>query len=159
MTILLRHNAKLELTRADYVGSVTLEELLALAAFNAAEPQWLKHDCLSLVLPGTDFLSVDFKQLDAIFERYRQMYGPMRFHIMRRSAWLCLSPAARAHVDYWVIDRDTKQQLSTNLRLFESFEEAGDWLMLQPAELDELKSGEGFDIVYRSEIASRAASA
>lgn len=141
------------------MGSVTLEELLALAAFNAAEPRWLKHDCLSLVLPGADFLNVDFAELDAIFERYRAMYGPMRFHIMRRSAWLCLSPAAQTHVAYWVVDRETKQGLSTNLRLFETFEEAGDWLMLQPSELEHLKSGDGFDIVYRSEIARRAASA
>ena len=159
MTIILRHNAKLELTRADYVGAVTLEDLLALAAFNAAEPQWLKHDCLSLVLPGADFLKVDFTALDAIFERYRQMYGHLRFHIMRRSAWLCLSPAARAHVDYWVIDRETKQELSTNLRLFENWEEAGDWLMLQPNELEQLKTADGFETVYSSEIIRRAASA
>lgn len=159
MTIILRHNAKLELTRADYVGPVTLEELLKLAAFNAAEPQWLKHDCLSLVLPGADFLNVDFGELDKIFERYRQLYGPMRFHIMRRSAWLCLSPAARAHVEYWVIDRETKQELSTNLRLFDNWEEAGDWLMLQPGELEQLKTADGFDVVYSSEVARRAASA
>ena len=159
MTIILRHHAELELTRADYAGSVTLEELLALAAFNAAEPQWLKHDCLSLVLPGADFLSVNFAELDAIFERYRAIYGPMRFHIMRRSAWLCLSPAARAHVDYWAVDRETKQEFSSQLRLFETFKEAGDWLMLQPSELDQLKSGDGFDVVYRSEITRRAASA
>jgi hypothetical protein len=149
--VIVRHHRELELNRVDYSGSVTLAELRALAEFNLGAPQWLKPDTLALVLPGADFLSIDLGELDALFAHYRSLYQNMTFHILRRSAWLCLSPAALKHVGYWVGDRDTREGMSSHVKLFDTFEDAGDWLLLQPDELALLRDGEDFDEVFRSE--------
>ncbi|GAM98809.1 hypothetical protein U91I_02445 [alpha proteobacterium U9-1i] len=152
----MRHNPELELNRVDYVGSVSLGELKALADFNVNTPQWLKPDTLALVLPGADFLSVDLGELDALFAHYRTIYQRMSFHIMRRSAWLCLSPVAMKHVGYWVGDRDTRTGMSSHVRLFETYADAGDWLLLQADELEQVKNTIGFDEIFRVEAPSRA---
>jgi len=151
MPIVARHNEELELNRVDYVGSITAAELGALAEFNAANPTWVTYDCLSLVLPGADFLSIDLQALDALFKHYRGIYQPMNMLIMRRSAWLCQSPAAERHVGYWTKPRDQKETMSSDVRVFDTFETAAEWLLLRPAELDKLKSGEGFTEIYRTD--------
>ncbi|PZO50901.1 MAG: hypothetical protein DCF16_12360 [Alphaproteobacteria bacterium] len=151
MPIIARHNEALELNRVDYAGSVTLAELGALAEFNSANPTWLTYDCLNLVLAGADFLSIDFDALDALFNRYRDMYQPMNMLILRRSAWLCQSPAAERHVGYWTKGRDAKDALSSDVRLFDSCESAAQWLLLRPNELEKLKSGEGFTEFFRAD--------
>lgn len=158
MPIVLRHNEALEFNRVDYSGSITLAELSALAEFNAATPSWLTYDTMSIVVPGADFLSINFAELDTLFAQYRTIYAPINMLIMRRSAWLCQSDAARKHVRYWLGDRDTRESLHSDVRLFDSFETAGEWLLLRPTELGHLISGEGFAEVFRTEapVATRA---
>lgn len=149
MTVVLRHNETLELNLAEYHGSVTPAELTALAGFLATNSAFLKSDCLSLVHPGADFQTVELGGLDNLFGRYKDLYAPINFQIIRRSAWLCLSPAAQAHVDYWMGGRDAREAMSTTLRQFASFEEAGDWLVLSEAETLSLQTGAGFDELAR----------
>jgi hypothetical protein len=149
VTIVLRHNENLELNRVDYSGSVTLAELHALARFSAGDSISLKHDTLSLVGNGTDFASISFEELDALFNHYSALFSGMSFHILRRSAWINQSPAAQAHVDRWLGDRDYRQEMSSDVRQFAAFKEAGDWLVLGPAALAALESGEGFTEIVR----------
>jgi len=149
--IFARHNEALELNRVDYAGSVTLAELRALAEFNAANPTWLTYDCLNLVLPGADFLSIDFEALDALFNRYRDLYQPMNMLILRRSAWLCQSPGADHHVSHWTKGRDAKDALSSDVRLFDTFETAAQWLLVRPLELEKLRTGDGFTEFFRAD--------
>jgi hypothetical protein len=149
--IVLRHNAQLELNLAEYHGAVTLGELEAVAAYLAENRSFLKSDCLSLVLPGAHFDRVAFADLDRLFSRYKAIYAPMTFQIIRRSAWLCQSPAARPHVDYWIGGRDTLGAMSSTLRQFDSFAEAGDWLVLSEAETIALAGAHGFTELDRFE--------
>lgn len=149
MTVVLRHNDALELNRVEYRGSVSLDELLALAEFQAGEQSFLTYDVLNWVMPGTDFLSVDFRALDTLFARYRTIFEPLNFLILRRSAWICDSDVAMPHLRHWLGGRDTKDAMSTDARLFESFEAATEWLILSTAEAATLKSGDGFREVFR----------
>lgn len=151
MPVVLRHNDLLELNIAEYHGSITLAELQALSDFLAANSSFLKSDCLSVVFPGAVFADVEFDGLDRIFGRYKTLYAPMSFQIIRRSAWLCFSPAAQAHIDYWSGKPDTREAMSTTLRQFASFEEAGDWLVLSEAETLALQTAAGFDELARFE--------
>lgn len=148
MPVVLRHHDKLEVNRVEYLGAVTLAELKALAEFQAANPTWLTYDCLSLVAPGAEF-RVGPADLDELFAHYRVLFAPLEFLIMRRSAWLCQSDAAREHVSYWLGGRDTKSGMSSDVRQFDTFEEAGEWLVLSPSGAEALASGAAFVDVMR----------
>jgi hypothetical protein len=147
--VVLRHNELLELNTAEYSGAITLAELQATADWLAANPTFLKYDCLSVVMPESRFIDVAFDALDRIFGRYKSLYAPINFQIIRRSAWLCFSPAAQAHIDHWTGKRDAREAMSTTLRQFASFEDAGDWLVLSEAETLALQTGTGFDDLVR----------
>ncbi|MBC7768543.1 MAG: hypothetical protein H7124_07130 [Phycisphaerales bacterium] len=151
MPIVLRHNQELELSLAEYRGPVSLAELEAVAAYGAQNPSFLQCDCLNLVLPGANFDSVEVTALDNLFGRYKLIFAPMEFQIVRRSAWICLSPAAQAHIDYWIGGHDLREALSSTLRQFLAYSEAGDWLVLNEAEIVALESGAGFTEVANFE--------
>jgi hypothetical protein len=159
VSVVLRHNCKLELNRIEYSGAVSLAEINALAEFQSAHPTMLTHDCLSIVSPGADFPNLDFAHLDGLFDRYRTMFAPLKFSIVRRSAWMCQSDAAREHVLHWLRGRNTREGMSSDVRLFETFADAGEWLILSEPEIASLSSGEGFREIVRYEIAPGVARA
>ncbi len=152
MTAIFRHHEKLEVNRVEYCGSISIAELSALAAFQAANPSLLTYDGLNLVSATADFRAVDLAALDDLFAKYRALFQPLTFLILRRSAWLNFSPSAQAHVDYWVRGRDAKAGMSSDVRQFDSFEAAAEWLVLNPRDLETLKSGEGFKELARYTI-------
>jgi len=128
----------------EYHGAISLAELDAVADYFAANTSLLKRDTLGLVLPGAHFGDIALPALDDLFRRYAAIYAPLNFEIIRRSAWVCLSPSAQAHIDYWIGGRDTRGAMSSTLRQFSSLAEAGDWLVLSEAETAMLESGESF---------------
>ncbi len=155
MPVVMRHNDELELNRVEYHGSVTLPELVALAEFNAANPTWLTYDCLSWILPGAHFRSIEKATLDSIFAKYRTAFEPLHFLILRRSAWLCQSEAALEHLGHWLGGRDTRGGMSSDVRKFDTISEAGEWLILRPEETRQLETGEGFREIVRYDIAAQ----
>ncbi len=157
MPVVLRHNESLELNLAEYLGSVTYDELKAAAEFLATHPAFLKRDCLSVAYAGCDFDSIELADLDTLFGGYATLYAPLSFQIIRRSAWVCLSPAAQRYIDYWIIGRDVRGAMSTTLRQFPTYEEAGDWLVLSEAETLALQTRTGFDEVARFEAPQASA--
>lgn len=152
MSIFLRHNEALELNRIEYSNSVTLAELTKLAEFQAANPSWLTFDSLAIVTPEADFLSVDKPALDKLYATYAELFSPLHFLILRRSAWICLSAAAEEHVRYWLGDRDTRETVSSDVRRFDTFADAGDWLVLNQNATAALETGAGFEEIFRSHI-------
>jgi hypothetical protein len=51
---------------------------------------------------------------------------------------------ALPHVDYWLGAADMREAMSSAVRKFDTYAEAGDWLLLSPAELAMAQRGEGF---------------
>ncbi len=149
MPVILRHNKQLELSRVDYARTVSMAELGDMAKFFNANPRWVSHDTCNLVLPGAEFSGFDRAALDQLFARYANIYAPLTFQILRRSAWLCQSEAARDYVQYWVGDRDVRTQMSSDVRLFDTFAAASEWLLLSASEAEQLQRGEGFDEIAR----------
>lgn len=152
MSIVLRHNEQLELNRIEYSNSVTLAELTKLAEFQAANPTWLTFDSLAIVTPEADFATIDKPALDKLYATYAELFSPMHFLILRRSAWICLSAAAEEHVRYWLGDRDTRETVSSDVRRFDTFADAGDWLVLNQNATTALETGAGFEEIFRSHI-------
>ena len=148
MTVILRRNEKLELNLVEFIGTITLDELRAVAKFQADKPDLLASDCLNVVRAGGDFNTVTFTQLDAMFEHYRKLFTPLRLEIFRRAVWLCEDEGPRAHVAHWM-SRDAKEGMSSTLKHCHTFAEAADWLLLMDAERTLLERGEGFDEVAR----------
>jgi hypothetical protein len=144
VTVVLRHNETLELNLVEYAGAITDDQLMAVAAYGARNPNFLKTDALNIVRGGADFSAVDLPALDALFLRYRALYAPLNFQIYRRAAWLCLSAAADGHVSHWVGGHDMRGAMSSAVRKFETLADAGDWLLLSAGELDAVDRGEGF---------------
>ena len=149
MAVVLRHNPTLELNLTEYSGQITLAQLKGLAAYGARHPEFLRSDTLNFVAAGTDFSGVDLHDLDLLFVRYRKLFARLDFQIYRRSAWLCRSPAAAQHVAYWLNGRDMKEGMSSAVRPFETYAEAGDWLLLSGAEIAAVERGEGFTEIVR----------
>lgn len=144
MTIVLRHNTALDLNLVEYQGSVTLAELQALAASQSGGMSKLTNDTLTVVQPGADFKTIAFAELDSLFDHYRALFAPIKLQIYRRSAWICRSAAALPHVNHWLGGRDMRLAMLSDVRLFDNYAEAGDWLLLNDAELALAERGEGF---------------
>lgn len=156
MTIVLRHNAALELNLVEYEGAITFEQLKAVAAFGARHPAVLTCDSLQFVAADADFTSVDLHALDLLFLRYMKLYARFDLQIYRRSAWICHSPGAQSYVDHWINGRDLKAGLSSNVRHFANIAEAGDWLLLSGAEVAAVERGESFAEIARFDAAEPA---
>lgn len=144
MPVVLSHNETLELNLVEYTGLITLDQLTQVAAFGAKHPDFLKADTLNVVREDVDFSAVDLGELDALFARYKALFAPLNFEIYRRSAWLCLDKAAETHVNYWLGEHDMREAMSTAVRKFDTYAEAGEWLLLGAAELALVERGEGF---------------
>jgi hypothetical protein len=155
LPVVLRHNEALDLNLADYLGQVTLAEFSALADFLAANPQHLGRDCLSRVQAGAHFTGVDFGALDALFAHYRALFAPLDLQIVRRSAWLCEGGAGRRHVRHWLA-ADPRAGMSSAARQFDTFAEAGEWLLLTETEIAAAERGEGFAEIVKFDIPARA---
>lgn len=152
MSITLQHNEALEVNLIEYAGQVSLAELKALAAYGARHPQFLRCDALNVVAPGADFSSIDLHDLDLLYLRYRRLFARLDFQLYRRAVWLCFSPAAERHVAYWLSERDLREGMSSTVRKFSTYAEAGDWLLLNEAEIAMLERAEGFAETTRFEL-------
>jgi hypothetical protein len=140
--VVFRFNETIELSRVEYSGAVTRAELDALTGFAAANPFHTRRDMLAVILPGTHF-DVSNDYLDALFERYRALYAVLHFEMLRRAAWICHSDLADAKIRYW-LGGDTRSALRSAVRLFETYAEAGEWLVLNSEEIRIAERGEGF---------------
>lgn len=157
MAISFRHNAALELNRIDYSGVISAEELFAHAAFRAAHAEWLTFDHINVILQGADVSGLTHEALDQLFVQHQALFVTQSLPIRRRSAWICQSPDARDMLNYWLGDRLSKPRAMTDVRLFESFEDAADWLLLRGREKALAISGEGFDEIARFDAPPLAA--
>lgn len=145
MAVTFRHSEALELNRIDYSGVISVEELFAHAEFRGAHAQWLNFDHLNVILPGADVSQLTPPALDAVFAQHQSLFQTAKLLILRRSAWICESPTALETLHYWLGDRATKPRAYTDVRLFETFDAACDWLMLSPHDKALALRGEGFD--------------
>jgi len=157
MTLCFKHNAQLELNRVEYSGALAPKELYAHAHFRGAHGQWLNYDHLNLVLPGADASQLSNTMLDAIYAQHQALFQTEKLLILRRSAWVCQSAAAMGALRYWLGDRFTKPRAYTDVRLFETIEDACDWLLLQGHEKALAVRGEGFEEIARFTAPSIAA--
>ncbi len=148
MTVILRRNEALELNLVEFTGAITLDELKAVAKFQADKPDLLASDCLNVVRAGGDFNAVSFQQLDVLFDHYRALFSPLRLQIFRRAVWLCEDEGPKAHITHWM-SRDAKEGMSSTLKQCHSFSEAADWLLLMDAERGMLERAEGFVEIVR----------
>lgn len=148
MTIILRHSERLELNLVEYRDTISLAQLQALAVFAAAHPEHMVRDAIAVIMPDARFSDVDAPALDALFAHYRKLYATVEFQLLRRSAWLCLSPAAAPQVRHWLTG-DTREGMSSAVRQFDNYADAGEWLVLSPDETILLESGESFDEISR----------
>lgn len=148
LTVILRRNETLELNLVEFIGAITLDELKAVAKFQADKPDLLASDCLNIVRTGARFDAVTAEDLDLLFEHYRKLFSPLRLQIFRRAVWLCEDDGARGHVAYWM-SRDAKEGMSSTLKHCHTFAEAADWLLLTDTERGLLDGAEGFDEIVR----------
>jgi hypothetical protein len=144
MPVALRHSETLNLTFVECSGLVSTDQLGGLAACAAETPVLLSSDSLNVIRPDADLSGVDLCALGAMYARYQELYAPLKFQVYRRTAWVCQSPSADAHVDFWVKGANPGKAFSTNVRRVETLAEAGDWLLLSSAELAQIETGEGF---------------
>lgn len=149
MPIILRHNERLELSRVEYHGVMSAELLHAHAQFNADNPHWLGFDCISVIHPDVDVTAISLTNLDGVFTAHRQLFEPLNLMFMRRSGWVCESPAGQRFLSHWLTKRNADKSPWADVRQFNSFETASEWLLLSPEGAAMLKSGDGFTEMAR----------
>lgn len=132
---------------------MTASELHAHAAFNAANPIWLGFDCISVIHADVDVSAISLTSLDGVFTAHRQLFEPLGLMFMRRSGWVCESPTGQRFLSHWMAKRNIDRSPWADVRQFDTFEAAGEWLLLSAANTAALKSGEGFREIARFEIA------
>lgn len=153
MPIVLRHNSKLELSRVEYNGVMRAKDLHDHAAFNAANPIWLGFDCVSVIHDDVDVSGISLPDLDGVFTAHRELFEPLNLMFMRRSAWVCESPGGQRFLSHWLNKRNADKSPWADVRQFNSFDEAGQWMLLAPDGLHALRTGEGFRDIARFDSA------
>jgi hypothetical protein len=148
VTIVLRHNERLELNLVEYRDTISLAQLQELAAYAVGKPEHMRRDSLNLVRRRARFADVDEAALDELFAHYRQLYAPLNFQMLRRSAWICFSEAAAPQVRHW-LTHDSRQAMSSAVRRFDTYADAGEWLVLNTEEIAIVERGEGFAEIAR----------
>lgn len=149
MPIVLRHNATLELSRVEYTGVMRAQDLHDHAAFNAANPVWLGLDCISVIHNDVDVSDISLGNLDGVFTAHRELFEPLNLMFMRRSGWVCESPTGQRFLSHWLTKRNADKSPWADVRQFDTFEAASEWMLLSAENAAILKSGEGFNEIAR----------
>ena len=149
MPIVLRHNPTLELSRVEYTGVMRAQDLHDHAAFNAAYPVWLGFDCISVIHDDVDVSGISLTNLDGVFTAHREFFEPLNLMFMRRSGWVCESPAGQRFLSHWLTKRNADKSPWADVRQFDSFEAASEWMLLSAENAAILKSSEGFKEIER----------
>jgi hypothetical protein len=145
----LRHNETLELSRVEYFGVMRAEDLHNHAQFNADNPIWLGFDCISVIHADVEVSAITLTNLDGVFNAHRQLFEPLGLVLMRRSGWVCESPLGQRFLSHWLEKRNVDRSPWADVRQFDSFDAASEWLLLGAEEAAALKSGEGFAEIAR----------
>lgn len=156
MPIILRHHAELELSRVEYIGVMRAKDLHDHAAFNAANPVWLGFDCISVIHDNVDVSGISLPDLDGVFTAHRELFEPLNLMFMRRSGWVCESPDGQRFLSHWLAKRNADKSPWADVRQFNSFDAAAEWMLLSARSAAILKSGEGFTEIARFEPAAPA---
>lgn len=151
MPIILRHNEKLEVSRVEYFGAVSAQDLRDHAAYNSANPVWLGFDCISVIHADIDLAGISLADLDQVFKSHRALFEPLNLMFMRRSGWVCESPMGQRFLSHWLSKRNADKSPWADVRQFDTFESASEWLLLDKDGAAALKSGDGFNEVARFE--------
>jgi hypothetical protein len=149
VTVVVRHSKTLNLNLVECSGVVTTAQLGALAACAADNPMLLEADSLNIVRPGADLSGVDMSALGALYAHYQKLFAPLKFQVYRRTAWVCQSPAAQAHVAFWARGNESRKAFSTNTCQMDTLSEAADWLLLNADERGQVDRYEGFSEIAR----------
>jgi len=127
-------------------------DLHAHAAYNAANPIWLGFDCVSVIHDDVDVSGISLPELDGVFTAHRQLFEPLNLMFMRRSGWVCESAAGQRFLSHWLSKRNADRSPWADVRQFNSFEAAADWMLLSPEGKHTLKTGEGDDAVVFGDV-------
>jgi hypothetical protein len=157
MPIVLRHNADLELSRVEYFGTIRVQDLHDHAAYNAANPVWLGFDCISVIHDDADPTTMSKADLDSVFTAHRQLFQPLGLLFMRRSGWVCMSPIGQQFLSHWMAKRNADKSPWADVRQFDTFEAASEWLLLSPEGAATLKAGEDFKEIARFDVGATRA--
>jgi len=144
MPIRLRHNAALEVSRVEYFGAMAISDLEANAAFNAANPEYLGYDCLSIIRADIDVAGLSLSDLESILNTHHTLFEPLDLMILRRSAWICENAPAQRLLTHWFATREQKRSTHAVLRQFETHDDVAEWFLLDADGARQLRSGEGF---------------
>jgi hypothetical protein len=149
MPIIIRHNEALELSRVEYFGALNARDLREHATFNANNPVWLGFDCISVIHSDVDPSSISLADLDGVFTTHRELFEPLNLMFMRRSGWVCLSPIGQRFLSHWLNKRNVDKSPWADVRQFDNFDAASEWLLLSPEGAHALKFGDGFKEIAR----------
>lgn len=119
--IMIAAHAGLSLHVIAFTGCVLFSEIAALGRVHAEHKDWAGADTFHLVEADADLAALTNDQLDAVRAHYRDLHQSIAFFLVRRSGWVCLAPAARPTVEYWLRGRHSRDGQGTEIHLAATF--------------------------------------
>jgi hypothetical protein len=149
MPILVRHNEALELTRVDFFGKVTPEDVRGYGAYGTANPHWTEFDTITFVADDTDVRAIKLADIDGFFSAFGPVLRASEKMVRRRSGWVCNNAMFKPGLAVWLAKRNAGREQDTEVRLFANGEAVSEWLLLSPTAATALVKGEGFTELAR----------
>jgi hypothetical protein len=146
MGIVARVNDALGIRAHHYVGVIEPDDVFAMAEFYRANLGMVKTDILSIIDESATGHEVLAKHLESMRERFRELHRTSDFLLMRRSAWVCPNLSAWALIEDFLHERHSRDGQGSEVCLVATLEEAG--ILFEPDEIDAVRSGEGFRLVF-----------
>jgi hypothetical protein len=149
LTITINSNEDLALHVVRFEGAVSFAELLQLGHLHKERPDFASADAVHIVDENADLSALTPEHLDILRKHYSELHRAIEFHVVRRAAWICRSPAAWTLAEYWVADRHSRDGQGTELCLVADLAAAR--ILFADDELAAVKRWRGFKELARIE--------
>lgn len=152
MPIAIAENAELLLHIVEFSDIVRFSEIEALGQAHARNLSWAGADTVHIIDESADLSRITDAELDAMRAHYRAVYGSIDFFLLRRSGWVCRSPAAWRVAAYWLRERHSRDGQGTEVYLAATLDELCE--MFSAEEIAAVTARAGFVELWRADHGS-----
>lgn len=131
----------------EFDGRLVFDEFRNLGALHAQRPEWAGVDTIHIVRESADVSALTPQHIDLLRQRYRALHHELDLHFIRRAAWLCASAPVWRLLEYWLLDRHSRDAHKTEVVLAANLSDISG--VFDAAELAAVRDWTGFRLLHR----------
>lgn len=147
MSIALYENTALAFHVIELNGRLSLDEFRQLGATHAQHRAWAGADTIHIVRESADVSALTPEHIDILRQHYRSLHSGLDLHIIRRAAWLCSSAPVWRLLEYWLVDRHSRDEHKTEVVLAANLDDIHG--VFDAAECAAVREWTGFRLLHR----------